>query len=122
MQSDLIFFWDQKWVFKQKRDVLLFLRRNLLYEFCENAVPCQWHGYNGKVLIGAESETSCLNTIMAIIEDTDLTLPAKKRQTEVINKISFQIIEAWELIANSYLGDILCKLNENELDNHENHN
>ena len=35
-------------------------------------------GYNGKVLIGAESETSCLNTIMAIIENTDLPLAAKK--------------------------------------------
>ena len=46
----------------------------------------------------------------------------KKRQTEVINKLSFQIIGAWELIANWYLRDILCKLNENELDNHENHN
>ena len=59
---------------------------------------------------------------MAIIENTDLPLAAKKRQTEVINKLSFQIIGAWELIANWYLRDILCKLNENELDYHENHN
>ena len=68
--------------------------------------------YYGKVF-GAESET---------IENKDLPLAAKKRQTEVINKISFQIIGAWELIANWYLRDILCKLKENELDNHENHN
>ena len=33
--------------------------------------------YYGKVF-GAESETSCLNTIMATIEDTELPLPAKK--------------------------------------------
>ena len=43
--------------------------------------------YYGKVF-GAESET---------IENTDLPLAAKKRQTEVINKISFQIIGVWEL-------------------------
>ena len=55
-------------------------------------------------------------------KNTDLPLAAKKRQTEVINKLSFQIIGAWELIANWYLRDILCKLNENELDNRENHN
>ena len=66
---------------------------------------------------GAESETSCYNQKYC----TDLPLASKKRQTEVINKLSFQIIGAWELIANWYLRDILCKLNENELDNHENH-
>ena len=60
--------------------------------------------------------------LAAIIKNTDLPLAAKKRQTEVINKLPFQIIGAWELIANWYLRDILCKLNENELDNHENHN
>ena len=48
--------------------------------------------------------------------------PTTDLLTEVINKLSFQIIGAWELIANGYLRDILCKLNENELDNHENHN
>ena len=31
---------------------------------------------------------------MAVIENTDLPFAAKKRQTEVINKISFQIIGA----------------------------
>ena len=67
---------------------------------------------------GAESET----IVAAIIKNTDLPLAAKKRQTEIINKLSFQIIGAWELIANWYLRDILCKLNENELVNHENHN
>ena len=59
---------------------------------------------------------------MAIIENTDLPLAAKKRQTEVINKISSQIIGAWELIANWYPTAILFKLNQNKLDNHENHN
>ena len=59
---------------------------------------------------------------MAIVENTDLPLAAKKRQTELINEISFQIIGAWELIANWYLRDILCELNENELDNQETHN
>ena len=63
-----------------------------------------------------------LATQATIIKNTDLPLAAKKRQTEVINKLSFQIIGAWELIANWYLRDILCKLNENELVNHENHN
>ena len=60
--------------------------------------------------------------LMAITENTDLPLAAKKRQTEVVTKLPFQIIGAWEPIANWYLRDILCKLNENELDNHENHN
>ena len=45
--------------------------------------------YDGKVF-GAESETSCLNN-NGYIENTDLPLAAKKRLTEVINKISFQI-------------------------------
>ena len=44
---------------------------------------------------GAESET-----IAAIIKNTDLPLAVKKRQTEVINKLSFQIIGACELTAN----------------------
>ena len=60
--------------------------------------------------------------LAVIIKNTDLPLAAKKSPTEVINKLSFQVIGAWELIANWYLRDILCKLNENELDNHENHN
>ena len=60
--------------------------------------------------------------LAAIIKNTDFPLAAKRRQTEVINKLSFQIIGAWELIANWYLRDILYKLNDNELDNHENHN
>ena len=55
------------------------------------------------------------------MKNTDLPLAAKKRVTEVIDKLSFQIIGAWEIIASWYLWDILCKLNENELDNHENH-
>ena len=60
--------------------------------------------------------------LAAIIKNTELPLAAKKPQTEVINKLSFQIIGAWELIANWYPRDILYKLNDNELDNHENHN
>ena len=60
--------------------------------------------------------------LAAIIKNTDLPLAAKKHQTEVINKLSFQIIGVWELIANWYLRDILWKLNENELVNHENYN
>ena len=73
--------------------------------------------YYGKVF-GAESETSCLNT-NGYNRKYWFAIGCKKSQTEVI---SFQIIGAWEQIANWYLRDILCKLNENELDNHENHN
>ena len=72
------------------------------------------------VVFGAESETTW-QILVAIIKNTDLPLAAKKRQTEVINKVSFQKNWARELIANWHLRDILCKLNENELDNHENH-
>ena len=43
------------------------------------------------------------------------------RLLRIVKGISFQVIGAWELIANRYLRDILCKLNENELDNHENY-
>ena len=115
MQSDLIFFWDQKWVFKQKRDVLF----SFVGIYC-----CVYQ----TLWILQECSSSSVATMVhraklaAIIKNTDLPLAAKKRQTEVINKLSFQIIGAWELIANWYLRDILCKLNENELVNHENHN
>ena len=56
------FFWDQKWVFKQKRDVLLFLRRNSLLCLSEcymNSARMQFlfGCYYGKVF-GAVSETN----------------------------------------------------------------
>ena len=62
---------------------------------CMNSARMQFlvSCYNGKVF-GAESETSCLNA-NGYNRSTDLPLAAKKKhQTEVINKIPFQIIGA----------------------------
>ena len=39
-----------------------------------------------------------------------------------ISRTNSKLIPSFLLIVNWYLRDILCKLNENELDNHENHN
>ena len=50
-------------------------------------------------MLGILQECSCSSVATMIITmNTDLPLAAKKRQTEVINKLSFQIIEA--LIVN----------------------